>query len=327
MTTQRYLALTGGIGGAKLALGLSKLLGAEELAFVVNTADDFEYLGLHVSPDVDTLVYTLAEQNNPETGWGRRNESWQFMSALAELGGETWFRLGDKDLAMNIERTRRLGAGDSLSRVTAHLAASLGIRHPILPMSDDAVRTLVQTADGPMDFQDYFVRQRCNPVATGFEYRGAATARLCTEIHKWLDCRNLAGIILCPSSPFISIDPILSVPGLREALRNSSAPVIAISPVVAGKSLKGPLAKMMHEMSIPAKASWIAGHYRDFLRGFIVDSADEALIPEVEDMGIAGTAINTVMKSLDDRIALAQAGLEFIESLSESRSTKSISGV
>ncbi len=241
MSAKHYLALTGGIGGSKLALGLSKILGADELGFIVTTGDDFEHLGLHISPDIDTLVYTLAGLNNPDTGWGRRDESWQFMSALEDLGGETWFKLGDKDLALNIERSRRLGRGDSLSEVTEHLAKSLGVLHAILPMSNDPVRTRVYTEDGPMDFQQYFVRERCEPVVKSFEYSGAETASQNPDIQTWFESEQLGGVILCPSSPFISIDPILSVPLLRDALRQCTAPVISISPIVSGRALKGPL--------------------------------------------------------------------------------------
>lgn len=316
--TNRYLAITGGIGGAKLALGLSNILSADELAFVVNTGDDFEHLGLHISPDVDTLIYTLAGLNNPETGWGRRDESWQFMSALADLGGETWFRLGDKDLAINVERSRRLQDGQSLSRVTAALADSLGISHSILPMSDDPVRTLVHTDGGPMEFQHYFVREQCRPVVKRFEYHGSDVARINPDILQWLESPQLSGIILCPSSPFISIDPILSLPVMREALQKVTVPIIAVSPIIGGKSLKGPLAKMMLEMSLPAKASWIADHYRDFVDGLLVDSRDETLAAEIEALGVRAYVTNIVMDSLDDRIRLAERSLEFADTLSQS---------
>ena len=322
----RYLAITGGIGGAKLALGLSKVLSADELAFVVNTGDDFEHLGLHISPDVDTLIYTLAGLNNPDTGWGRRDESWQFMSALADLGGETWFRLGDKDLAMNVERSRRLQDGESLGQVTASLAELLGVSHPILPMSNDPVRTLVHTEDGPMDFQHYFVSERCKPAVNGFEYRGATEAQINPAIEKWLASQHLAGIILCPSNPFISIDPILALPRLREALQNATVPVIAVSPIVGGKSLKGPLAKMMLEMSLPAKASWIADHYRDFVDGLLIDSRDEALAAEIEASGVRACVTDIVMDSLDDRVRLAKTSLEFADTLSQSNWAIAIPG-
>jgi len=326
MTTHRYLALTGGIGGAKLALGLSRILGEDELAFVVNTADDFEHLGLDISPDIDTLVYTLADENNLETGWGRRDDSWQFMSALATLGGETWFRLGDKDLAINVERSKRLKGGALLGQVTTELATSLGVRHRVLPMSNDPVRTLVHTEDGRMDFQDYFVREQCKPMVESFEYHGAKSARVNPDVFEWLGSPQLAGIILCPSNPFISIDPILSLPGLREALRDSGVPVIAISPIVGGESLKGPLKKMMCEMSVPASASWIAEHYCDFIDGFVVDIVDEALVSAIEAMGVTAIATNTVMKTLDDRVNVARTALEFIASLTERQWAKAVPG-
>ncbi len=326
MTMRRYLALTGGIGGAKLALGLSKILSPNELAFVVNTGDDFEHLGLHVSPDIDTLVYTLAGLNNPDTGWGCRDETWQFMSALADLGGETWFKLGDKDLAMNVERSKRLQCGESLSQVTAALAGSLGVSHPILPMSNEPVRTLVHTETGHMEFQNYFVREQCKPAVKGFDYRGAAQARINPGIEEWLGSHRLAGIILCPSNPFISIDPILSLPTLRQALQNSPVPVIAISPIVGGTAVKGPLTKMMREMSLPVKASWVAGYYRSIVDGFVIDSADEALAPEIASLGLATAVTNTVMNSLDDRVQLARSCLAFIESLAESNFANTAAG-
>jgi LPPG:FO 2-phospho-L-lactate transferase len=326
MSGKRYLAVTGGIGGAKLALGLSKILGADELGFIVNTGDDFEHLGLHISPDIDTLVYTLADLNNPETGWGRRDESWQFMSALADLGGETWFKLGDKDLALNIERSRRLGRGDSLSDVTGHLAKSLGVLHAILPMSNDPVRTRVHTDNGSMDFQQYFVRERCEPVVKSFEYSGSETATLNPDLRTWLESEQLAGIVLCPSNPFISIDPILSVPLLRDALCRCAAPVIAISPIVGGRALKGPLAKIMQEMAIPVTAGWIAEHYGDFLDGFVIDETDGALASEIEAAGITTVCTNIVMKSSQHREQLATVSLEFIASLSQSDRRKTVSG-
>ena len=326
MSANRYLALTGGIGGSKLALGLSKILSADELGFIVNTGDDFEHLGLHISPDIDTLLYTLADLNNTETGWGRRDETWKFMSTLAELGGETWFKLGDKDLALNIRRSSLLNSGASLNEVSTQLAESLGVLHSILPMSNDPVRTRVHTEDGPMDFQHYFVREQCEPVAKSFEYSGSATAKLNPEIGVRLESEQLAGIILCPSSPFISIDPILSVPTMRDALRQCAAPVIAISPIVGGRALKGPLAKIMREMSIPATARWIAEYYGDFIDGFVIDETDEALASEIEALGVTTMCTNIVMTSMDDRVQLARASLEFVASLSQSDRRKAVSG-
>lgn len=312
MEIPRYLAITGGVGGAKLVLGLSKLLDRDELAIIVNTGDDFQHLGLHISPDVDTLVYTLAGECNSDTGWGRRDESWQFMDALAALGGETWFRLGDRDLAMHIERTRRLQTGESLTRVTAGLASSLGIQHRILPMSDDPVHTRVLTENGAMDFQHYFVRDRCGPVVSGFAFEGADSARINPEIDQYLDDPALAGVILCPSNPFVSIDPILAVPGMRQRLVQCQAPVIAVSPVVGGSAIKGPTVKMMRELSIPNSASWVAGHYRDFLDGFVLDKQDAGLRGEIETLGMKVSVTQTVMESLDDRVKLARDCLDLL---------------
>ena len=315
MTTEHYLAITGGIGGAKLALGLSRLLEGAQLALAVNTADDFEHLGLHISPDIDTLVYTLAGENNPETGWGRKDESWNFMQALAELGGETWFALGDRDLAVNVERTQRLRGGQTLSQVTAAFASKFGIAHRILPMTDDPVATRVMTTAGEMTFQDYFVRERCEPAVTGFRFAGAECARLNPEIVSRLESPQLAGVILCPSNPFVSIDPILAVPGMQDHLRECRAPVIAVSPVVGGSAIKGPTVKMMAELAVPNTAAWVAQHYRSLLDGFVLDTVDEGMAADIESMGLTTVITNTVMVTLEDRIGLARACLQLTATL------------
>lgn len=315
MNEPKYLAITGGVGGAKLALGLSKLLAPEQLAFVVNTGDDFLHLGLHISPDIDTLIYTLADENNPETGWGRRDEQWHFMQALNELGGDAWFQLGDKDLALHIKRANALAEGRTLSEITAKLAVSFGIGHPILPMSDDSVRTIVHTDTGKMAFQTYFVREKCQPAVTGFEFSGAGQSVPNPAIDIWLDDPALAGIIICPSNPYVSIDPILSLPGLRERLQQCTAPVIAVSPVVGGAAIKGPTVKMMQELSIPNTATAVAAHYRDFLQGFVLDREDEKLQMEIQSLGMRTAVTNTVMISLEDRIQLAQTCLDLIVKL------------
>ncbi len=315
----RYLTFTGGVGGAKLALGLSKMLSPEQLTLVVNTGDDFEHLGLHISPDIDTLVYTLSGECNPDTGWGRRDETWHFMQALKQLGGETWFNLGDRDLAMHVQRTRWLRGGETLTGVTARLASALGIRHAILPMSDDAVRTRVNTADGWLDFQHYFVREQCAPAVTGFEYRGASAAQINPAVLKALCDEHLAGIIICPSNPFASIDPILALPGMRALLRDASAPVIAVSPVVGGAAIKGPTVKMMQELSLPQSASAVAAHYQDdtagMLDGYVIDQLDRHCQAEIEDMNLAVQVCPTVMQSLHDRICLAEHCLAFLQDL------------
>ncbi|MFP6796686.1 MAG: 2-phospho-L-lactate transferase CofD family protein, partial [Pseudomonadales bacterium] len=240
----KYLAFTGGVGGAKLALGLSHVVGADELTFVVNTGDDFHYLGFHISPDVDTLTYTLAGQSNQDTGWGTEDESWHFMDALKDLDEETWFRLGDRDLALHVYRRERLAAGLTLTETTREIASKLGIRHQILPMSDDPVQTFVNTSGGALPFQHYFVRDRCKPRVSGFEFRGVANAR----VNPVINFAEFDGLIICPSNPFVSIDPILAIPGMKGSIKQTEMPVVAVSPIVGGKAIKGPAAKMMREL-------------------------------------------------------------------------------
>jgi len=307
----KYLALTGGVGGAKLALGLAQILPPAQLAFLVNTGDDFSHLGLHVSPDLDTLMYALSGESNPDTGWGRREESWRFIETLRALGGESWFNLGDRDLAVHVLRTERLRAGATLSEVTRELNAALGTQHPIWPMSDSPVPTIVQTPDGPLAFQHYFVRDRCAPPVTGFEFRGVAEASPPPAVLDWLADPALAGIFICPSNPFVSVDPILAVPGLRAALRRCAAPVIAVSPIVAGLAIKGPTAKMMAELAVPSTAVAVAEHYRDLLDGYVIDEADAALLEPLKAAGFAAIAAPTVMLTLADKVRLAELVCEF----------------
>ena len=306
------LALSGGIGGAKLALGLTHVLAPEDLAIVVNTGDDFEHLGLSISPDIDTLVYTLAGLDNPEVGWGRRDETWTFMKALADLGGPDWFRLGDGDLAMHIERTRRLKAGETLSSVTADLARRLGIGPRILPASDDPVRTRLTTSDGVLDFQDYFVRLRCAPEVREIAFVGAETARALPEILDRLADDVLRAVVLCPSNPFVSIEPILAVPGLRQALRDTQAPVVAVSPIVGGQAIKGPAAKMMRELGISLTASSVAARYADFLDGFVLDECDAGLAGAIPTRTLV---TRTLMRDLETKTALATDVLAFAGAL------------
>jgi LPPG:FO 2-phospho-L-lactate transferase len=315
MAAEHILAITGGVGGAKLALGLSKLLGPDKLTFVVNTGDDFTHLGFPISPDIDTLVYTLSGTCNTETGWGRNEEGWQFMQALKELGSETWFALGDKDLAMHVERRRLLSTGATLTTATAALAGAFGIKHRIFPMSDERVHTTVSTRQGKMDFQNYFVREKCEPVVTGFEFKDVADANINPDIRELLDSPELKGVILCPSNPYVSIDPILASPGFRKKLQDCKAPVIAVSPVIGGAAVKGPTVKMMHELGIPNTAESVAAYYQDFLDGFVVDFKDSDAIQSLENRGINGFAFNTLMKTLEDRVNLGRACLEIIDQL------------
>jgi LPPG:FO 2-phospho-L-lactate transferase len=313
MPKATFIAITGGVGGAKLGLGLTQLLGPDELSFIVNTGDDFEHLGLHVSPDIDTLVYTLSGESNTELGWGRRGETWQFMSALERFGGPTWFRLGDMDLAMHTQRTQQLRAGARLTDVTKELAHALGVNHAILPMSDAPVRTIVSTPNGELAFQHYFVRDRCEPTVTGFRFEGANDAALAAEVIERFDDPRLAGIIICPSNPFVSIDPVLAIPGMRECLARTRAPIVAVSPIVAGAAIKGPTAKMMRELHMPNDAVTVAGHYRGLLQGFVLDAQDAALEPAVAALGIATVVTQTVMVTLADRVQLADQVLQFIK--------------
>jgi LPPG:FO 2-phospho-L-lactate transferase len=297
-----YVALSGGIGGAKLSLGLAPLLG-ERLTVIVNTGDDFEHLGLAISPDIDTILYTLAGVVNPETGWGRRNETWSFLEAAGELGGPTWFRLGDRDLATHVERSRRLRAGETPTAVTAHLARQLGVTARVLPMTDDPVRTVVESDAGTLAFQDYFVRERCRPVVRRLRYDGAAAARMTAEVEAALSAATLRGIVVCPSNPWLSIDPILAVPGLRAAIRANGAPVIAVTPIVAGRAVKGPTAKIMGELGLAPGVAGIAQHYGDLLDHLVVDAADA---DAARSLPVRTSVARTLMQTLDDKIALAR---------------------
>jgi LPPG:FO 2-phospho-L-lactate transferase len=300
------LALSGGVGGAKLALGLCRVLPPDILTVVANTGDDFEHLGLSISPDLDTLLYTLSGQANPELGWGRAGETWTFMTALEALGGETWFRLGDGDLATHIERTRCLDAGETLSAIIDDFRRRLGIGARLLPMSDDKVRTRLRTEEGWLDFQDYFVRLRCEPVVRELAFAGAGAARPHPDFLTALAAPELRAVIICPSNPFISIDPILAVPGIRDALRTCRAPVVAVSPIIAGQAVKGPTAKMMEELGLPVDAATPARRYRDFLDVYVTDEADAAA---VADLDIPVVLTRTLMQSLEDREALARTVL------------------
>ena len=314
MSGGAVLALSGGIGGAKLALGLSRVLPAGQLTVVANTGDDFEHLGLSISPDLDTLMYTLAGLDNPETGWGRRGETWTFMAALDSLGGETWFKLGDGDLAVHVERTRRLRAGERLTAITGDFCRRLGIGTRLLPMSDGRVRTRLRTSEGWLEFQEYFVHRRCAPEVREIEFAGAAAAEANPAFLAALAEPQLRAVVICPSNPFISVDPILALPGVRAALLKCRAPVLAISPIIGGQAVKGPTAKMMGELGLSVSAVTVARHYREFLDGFILDEADAPLAPELD---MPFTLAKTLMRTLEDREALARRTLEFAGALME----------
>jgi len=300
------LALSGGIGGAKLALGLYRILPAGALTVVANTGDDFEHLGLSVSPDIDTLLYTLAGIDNPATGWGRRDETWTFMAALETLGRATWFKLGDGDLATHVERTRRLAAGESLSLITDDFRRRLGISARLLPMTDDDVRTRLNCEEGWLDFQDYFVRLRAAPRVREIAYAGASHAQANPDFLDALTDDRLDAVVICPSNPFLSIDPILALPGVREALRACHAPVIAVSPIIGGRAVKGPTAKIMAELGLPITAGAVARYYKDILDLYVADEGDAE---HVRELGIPTRLSRTLMVTLEDREALARVVL------------------
>jgi LPPG:FO 2-phospho-L-lactate transferase len=307
----KYLALSGGVGGAKLALGMSQVLNTEQLLVVVNTGDDFQHLGVYVSPDIDTLIYTLSGLNNKELGWGRQDESWNFMQACEELGMETWFRLGDKDLALHLFRTQALSQGLTLSEVTRQLCKCFNITTQIVPMSDDPVKTFVNTTIGRLPFQEYFVKHCCEPEVTGLEYEGIDNAKISLSFDQYLNDPALQAIIICPSNPFLSIQPILSLPMMRDKLKEITPPVIVVSPIVEGQALKGPTAKMMEELNIDCDVNGVVELYADIADGIIIDNKDSAYVEEIESRGIKVHTSNIVMQSLQDRIDLAREVIQF----------------
>jgi LPPG:FO 2-phospho-L-lactate transferase len=307
------VALAGGVGGAKLAFGLAQVLPPERLSIIVNTGDDFEHLGLTVCPDLDTVMYTLAGLANPETGWGLAGETWNFMTAVERLGGPTWFRLGDRDIATHVTRTEALRSGKTLTDVTATLCAGLGIGCTVLPMSDDPVRTTVDTADGVLAFQDYFVRLRCEPAVRGFRFAGAERAKANPRALAAL--AQARAIVLCPSNPFVSIGPMLAVAELDKAIRCARMPIVAVSPIIGGAAVKGPAAKMMHELGLDVSVVGVAAHYRKLVDTLVLDETDAALAPAVEAMGLCAPVMPTLMKSDADRIALARRVLALVPGL------------
>lgn len=314
------VALAGGVGGAKLAVGLQEVLTPGNLTVIVNTADDFEHWGLTICPDIDTVMYNLAGIHNPKTGWGRADDSFTALETMAQLGGEDWFLLGDRDIALHLRRTEWLRQGISLTEVTERLRRSLGIPSTVLPMSDSNVRTLVHTEDGDMPFQHYFVRHRAEPILLDLTYVGADRARPSESV---LDALHMADVVVfCPSNPYLSIDPILHVPGMRDALHRSTAPIVAVSPIVGGRALKGPAAKMMAEMGHDISPMTVAGHYADLLDGFVIDAEDEA-VRDAIDMPVLAT--DTIMSSMDVKRSLAREVLGFAHMLQTNEYTPEFS--
>jgi len=301
----KIVALAGGVGGAKLAHGLAQVIPPEDLTVIVNTGDDFEHYGLYISPDLDTVCYTLAGVANPETGWGRVNETWNVIENAKRLGGPSWFNLGDQDLGTHLERTRRLKEGDLLSQITKDFCKSWGIEHTVLPMSDQPVRTMVDTDEGELAFQEYFVYRRCEPRVKGFRFEGADSAEPAPGTREAI--RSTDAVVFCPSNPWVSIDPILRV------IQKIEKPIFAVSPIIGGLAVKGPAAKMYSELGIEPSAFAVANHYRNLLTGFVLDKTDEKLIESVKGLNLQTYVTYTLMKSLEDRKQLAGEVTKFIK--------------
>ncbi len=310
----KVVALSGGIGGAKLALGLKRILPVDSLTIIANTADDFEHMGLYVSPDIDTLVYTLADLSDTERGWGRADETWTFMAATQSLGGETWFNLGDGDLAMHVLRSARLAKGHSLTAITVDVCARLGVGAHVLPMSDQPVRTRLRSNDGWLDFQEYFVGRQAQPVVHEITYAGIDAAHPASGLIETLHADDIAAIVICPSNPLISIEPILTVPGIRQALAKASAPVIAVSPIIDGQSVKGPTAKMLRELGHAATAATVLQRYDDLLDAYIADPRDMKAL-EAIGSGVSLVPADIMMVTLDDRERLARTVMDVAQGL------------
>lgn len=313
------VALAGGVGGARLAVGLAQVSSPRQLAIVVNTGDDFEHHGLTVCPDIDTVVYTLAGLNNPKTGWGRVDESWNFMQALGALGGEAWFNLGDRDLAMHVLRTEALRRKEPLSAITQRLARRLRIRHRVIPMSDTPVRTRVRTARGELAFQDYFVRLRCKPRVQGFEFAGASRARVPAELERIIVEEPVDAVVVCPSNPYVSVAPILAVPAIRRWLRDRTFPVVAVSPIVGGAAIKGPAAKMMAELGADVSCEGVVRHYGDAVDAWVIDRADAGAQPAIAATGCEVLVTDTIMTDATASKRLAAEVVRFARTLARRR--------
>ena len=305
----RVCALAGGVGGAKLAAGLQAALPLGDLSIVTNTADDFDLWGLHICPDLDTVMYTLAGISNPETGWGIVNESFETLDMLESYGEETWFKLGDRDLATHILRTSRMRSGETLTEVTAGLSGVLGVDSAVLPMSDDPVSTVLETPEGRLEFQEYFVRRGQRDEVLAVELRGIQDAGPTECVLAAISSAH--AIVLCPSNPVVSVGPILALPGMTEALASSSAPKVAVSPIVGGRALKGPADRMLASLGHEVSATGVARMYAGLLDGMVVDRTDEGEQAGIETLGVRVLVTQSVMRDAEDRARLASETLEF----------------
>lgn len=310
-TSRGVLALAGGVGGAKLALGLSRVLPPDDLTVVVNTGDDETFYGLHVSPDIDTVTYSLAGLANPETGWGFAGDTFNALETLGTLGADTWFGLGDHDLALHIRRTDMLRSGMTLSEITLELATRMGVRHPIVPMSDQRVSTIVQSSDGEMPFQEYFVHRRSEPEVIGLRFDGAADAKPSPAFAASIE--NANAIVFCPSNPFLSVDPILAIPTVKDEIARSGVPRVVVSPIIGGKAVKGPAARIFETFARkPPSALAVAEHYAGMATHFVMDTEDEASRPAVEALGYSVLVTETLMTTGEHKVALATSVCEMV---------------
>jgi len=304
----KVVALAGGVGGAKLADGLAQVLQHDQLTIIVNTADDFTHFGLRISPDLDTVCYTLAGVANPETGWGRLNETWRVFESLQEMGMPDWFQLGDSDLATHLVRSMRLHEGHTLSQITQDFCGMWGIDIKVLPMSDDVIQTWVYTNEGDLEFQEYFVHQGCEPIIKGFKFEGAEKSKPAPGVLEAIDQSD--AVIICPSNPWVSIDPILSIPNIKAALENHL--VFAVSPIIGSRTIKGPAAKMFMEMGVPPSAKAVAQHYGSLIHCLIIDNSDNALVKEINELSIRTFVTDILMRDRSDRGRLAREIIEYI---------------
>ena len=304
MKRRPVVALAGGVGAARFLDGLTRVIAPERVFIIGNTADDAEIHGLHISPDLDTVTYTLAGLANPQQGWGIRGDSFRCLEALGRLGADTWFQLGDRDLATHLYRTERLRQGATLSAVTSEITAALKVRSALVPMSNERVRTRICTASGELEFQNYFVKRRARDRVAGMHFQGASEAVAAPGVLEAI--ADAEAVIVCPSNPFISIGPILAVPGIREALQRIRGRVLAISPIVGGRALKGPAARMMKSMGLRASAAEVAKLYQDFVEVFVLDEVDCKQAVRVEALEIRPVVTNTIMSGLRERKDLAQ---------------------
>jgi LPPG:FO 2-phospho-L-lactate transferase len=306
-------ALAGGIGASKLLLGLSRVMDPRELTVIGNTGDDIVLHGLSISPDLDIVTYTLAGLVNPETGWGFRDESFRALEQLAIFGGPDWFHVGDRDLATHIHRTAMLRNGATLSEAADSIRKALGVHSRILPMSNDPVPTMIDTSEGSLHFQEYLVQRRAEPALRGISFDGIERARPAPGVLEALE--QASGIVICPSNPLISIGPILAVPGVRDALRKRRAHVVAVCPLVGGKSLKGPSDRMLAQLSHDVSALGVARMYQDICATFVIDPADDSQRPAIENLGIHAVAFPTVMLTVEDKERVARKVLQLAENL------------